>query len=262
MFPTEFEFNLEQTRHAFRDKLQRAWERSLIPVLSDERLCGSPHSGGYDSVMIAERLAKVFPEAQILIVIREQKNAIYSLYQQYIRDGGAATLKNYLTPRNPAEIPQFRFSHLEYHHLVQYYFKLFGRSNVLVLPYEWLSKNPEKFTAQITEFSGAGNEIKIPQTAERYTSLTAFTIGLKRQANRFLVRNSLNPAGNLHLKHHEKHFQNVNRFIPAFFSKRLEKRQRSYIAKRVRNRYAFSNRETQKLIKAELEKLGYDTLGE
>jgi hypothetical protein len=261
VFPTQFEFSPQQTREAFLPGLQKAWERSIIPVLSDERLSGSPPSGGYDSALIAERLEKVFPEACILIVIREQQSAIYSIYQQYVRDGGSASLKSYLTPRNPAEIPQFRFSHLEYHHLIQHYFKLYGPSNVLVLPYEWLSKDSTKFVSKITEFCGY-NGIEGFSYGNRYPSFNALTIALKCWANRFVVRNSLNPAARLHIKDHEKHFQTVDRFIPDRFSKHLEAKQRSFIARRVRNRYAYSNQVSEKLIKTELHKLGYTTLGE
>ena len=35
--------------------------RRLFPVITQERLSGSPHSGGYDSQVIAERLRAGFP---------------------------------------------------------------------------------------------------------------------------------------------------------------------------------------------------------
>jgi len=49
-----------------------------VPVLSAERLSGNPDSGGYDSVHVAEYLAATFPEARVLIVIREQADMLVS----------------------------------------------------------------------------------------------------------------------------------------------------------------------------------------
>jgi hypothetical protein len=260
VFPTQFEFNPTRARDIFLRSLDDT-EGYLIPVISDERLSGSPHSGGYDSALVADRLAEVFPEAFVLIVIREQKSAIYSIYQQYVRDGGAAPLKNYLNPRNPAEIPQFRFSHLEYHYLIQYYFKLFGKTNVLVLPYEWLSKTPDEFLDKITEFSGL-NGVEISSSGTRYRSFSAMTIALKRWANLLLVRNSLNPAARLYVKDHERRFQTIDRFSWSRLSKRLEVKERAYIEETVGDRYAYSNRETSKLIKTDLKTFGYTILGD
>ena len=61
-------------------------------MVSFPRLSGHPYSGGYDSRMIADRVAEVFPEARILIVIREQRSMIVSTYKQYVNAGGEARL--------------------------------------------------------------------------------------------------------------------------------------------------------------------------
>src|SRR5215218_14466 len=67
-----FGFDPMLVRETFRPAIEKVRERDLVPVLSAERLSGNPHSGGYDSKQIAERLAATFPEARVLIVIREQ----------------------------------------------------------------------------------------------------------------------------------------------------------------------------------------------
>ena len=48
---------------------------SKIPVLSHERLSVSPHSSGFDAHKIAGMLKYSFPDAKILIVIREQSHS-------------------------------------------------------------------------------------------------------------------------------------------------------------------------------------------
>ena len=55
-------------------------DEAKVPVISHERLSGYPHSGGHDSKEIAHRLAAVFPNAKVVIVIREQKSMILSNY--------------------------------------------------------------------------------------------------------------------------------------------------------------------------------------
>ena len=56
--------------------MKRAAESDSTPVLSAERLSGNPHSGGYDSLQTAERLHRLFPQAKVLVVVREQTEEI------------------------------------------------------------------------------------------------------------------------------------------------------------------------------------------
>ena len=65
-----FGFDARVAREAFRLGIERAQQEGLVPVLSAERLSGNPHSGGYDSKQIAERLAATFPEARVLAILR------------------------------------------------------------------------------------------------------------------------------------------------------------------------------------------------
>jgi len=253
--PSEFEFDASRARTVLLEQSQKK-DRDYVLVMSDERLSGSPHSGGYDSALIANRLAASFPEARILIVIREQNSAIYSIYHQYVRDGGAASLKNYLTPRNTAEVPQFHFVHLEYHHLISLYYKLFGRSNVLVLPFEWLSKSPDDFLSRITSFAGLDSSSHGIEGL-RYPSLGAATIELKRWANFLFVRNSLNPSGRFYVKDHERRFERLDRFIPHGIFKKLELNHMQFVSTIVGDRYRLSNEKTADLIEIDLSKLGY-----
>ena len=129
--PTSYQFDPETAR-----ALLPCDSASGCCVISDERLSGSPHAGGYDSSMVAERIAATFPDAKVLIVFREQRAMIHSVYQQYVRDGGAAPLAKYLRPRGTYEIPQFRFEHFEFHHVISHYRRLLGDDQVLALPYE------------------------------------------------------------------------------------------------------------------------------
>jgi hypothetical protein len=229
---------------------------NAVPVASDERLSGSPHAGGWDSATIAKRLAAVFPAARILIGIREQKSVLYSVYQQYVRDGGAASLWSYLHPRHSSQIPQLRFQHWEYHRLIALYQELFGSQNVLVLPFEWLQMREEEFLGRILTFAGCGTDREtVP--GHRYPSFSAFTLLVKRQSNRVFVRNSLSPSAPFYVKDHESRFEAFDRLVPKAFSAGLEKRWRAEIAHWVGQGYGASNRRTAELTGLPLESLGY-----
>ena len=131
----------------FQDYYQNLLDDNFCSVISNERLSGNPHSGGYDSKEIADRLKACFPKGKVLIIIREQKDMILSTYIQYVRAGGACALHDYLEPskRNQAIMPLFNYEYFNYFNLVSYYQKLFSKENVLVLPFELFKSEPKLF---------------------------------------------------------------------------------------------------------------------
>ena len=56
-------------------------------LISDEALSGCPLWGGGNRGIIAQRLAAVIPEAEIIIFMRDQVDLILSLYNQYLKQG-------------------------------------------------------------------------------------------------------------------------------------------------------------------------------
>src|SRR5262249_44700832 len=93
-------------RTARRSVLGRAADRALI---SEEELAGNLHTGGLHGAMsreIAERLARAFPEAHIVIVVRNQIDMIASAYKQYVESGGTGSIHRFLRPaRSPHKTP-------------------------------------------------------------------------------------------------------------------------------------------------------------
>jgi len=254
-----FGFDAREARRSFAPGLGGAARRGLVPVVSDERLSGSPHAGGYDAALLAERLAAVFPEARVLLAFREQVELIHSIYKQYVRDGGVATLAGYLHPRNPAEIPQFRFGHFEYDRPIRRYRELFGDDRVLALPFELLAADERAFVDEILAFCGLqpGADYR---PGVRYPALGAATLALKRWTNRLAVRNALSPAAPLYVKDHERRFERLDRLVPRGLSARRERRERAAVAEAVGDRYAESNRRTAELTGRDLAAMGYRLL--
>ncbi len=146
-----FDFDAGAVRAKF-DRLVAG--RDGLPVISHEDLCGHMLIGGMTSREIAERLHAVFPEARILVTIREQTGLIHSSYGHFLRAGGICGLRRYLTTFNEYQTPMFDPEHLRYHRLTAFYQGLFGAERVKVMAYEAFAADPRAFLAELQAFVG------------------------------------------------------------------------------------------------------------
>lgn len=167
-------------------------------VISHERLSGYYATGGFDSAAIADRLYRAFPDARILIVIREQSAMLESAYSQYITDGGVMPFRKFmrLPSTEMRRAPEFDPSYFAYDHLIAKYQALFGRERVLVLPFELLRAAPAMFVAAITRHCGGlcdenSYAAGFPRANDRRNILVQSVV---RWGNRWLW-SQLNPAG-------------------------------------------------------------------
>jgi len=122
-----------------------------ITVLSHEELSGHPH--GYkriSAITTAVNLKETFPDAKILIIIRNQLDYMTSLYTFRVAVKGHETRGFARFLREEGE--KGLFDHLEYHRLVELYHQLFGRENVTVIPMEVLLRSSEDFYHRLFEF--------------------------------------------------------------------------------------------------------------
>jgi|WetSurMetagenome_2_1015567.scaffolds.fasta_scaffold02674_9 hypothetical protein len=192
--PHGFDFKAKVAQEFFYPKIEQALQNNLIPVISAERLSGNPHSGGYDSKEIADRLKEVFPNSKILMMIRHQPEAILSNYKQYIKMGGICTLKEYMFPPQEGRIPLFKLENLKYHRLANYYAKLFGGENLKIIPYEKFLFHPQLFLEEMANFLGIDSTISFPFEEKVNQSLSDAAIILKRKVNRWHGNDSLFPV--------------------------------------------------------------------
>jgi hypothetical protein len=268
--PHALDFDPKRCRANFQNPLKRIRGRRLLAVLSHERLSGSPHSGGHDSKEIADRLAAVFPESKILIVIRKQQSAILSCYKQYVRVGGAGRLKRYvLAPsRGKFRIPLFSLDFFAYDRLIRYYIQLYGASRVLVLPFELFQHSPRQFIERIMTFSGAvpqpGVVATLPYHRKQNPSPDAVSMCLARLCNVITGDDSVNPIA---LSRSVRAAKMLRRGANVFgglaaksMQSRIERRWREQVGMLVGNRYAESNAATTRLTGLDLAGFGYDVM--
>lgn len=265
--PDPFGFSASAVRDALELQLDEARSLDLVPVISHERLSGYPPAGGFDAREIAHRLHAVFPDARILIVIREQKSLIRSMYTQYVRDGGVRRPHDYLQPLQPnlVRTRQFGLEFYEFDQLIRHYQHLFGNRAVLVLPLEMLARSADDFVARIAALVGVSPGPPIAREGAN-VAIPPGSVPLMRLGNRLFNRNQLGPGALFpwppaaRLAH--RLALAAGRTTPRFIQRRLEGRYRNYIGRTVGPYYAASNRRTSELIGIDLSQYGYDCVGQ
>jgi len=99
----------------------------------------------------AIRIQRLYPDAQIIIFIRNQMEIIASAYAQYIKGGGTYKISKYLN--NPrfkklTGFPLVSLSFYNYHNIIDHYNHLFGSKKIHVYLFEEFENNPEKFVRE------------------------------------------------------------------------------------------------------------------
>jgi hypothetical protein len=201
-----------------------------VRVLSHERFLGYPFAGGQDAKSIAERLHGLMPNAKILIVIREQRDLMRSLYVQYLRRVGSQSLHDLVSRKLEWRLPQFSKSYLEFDRPLDWYAQRFGKNNLLVLPYELLRFNQTLFVNDIMDFCGL--ETRWEQAKQRENDTQALTANLLlRKFSSLFISDSLNgfsyPLINLGNTRMESFKRGISYFIPKkldrFWIRRMER---------------------------------------
>jgi len=255
--PHSLDFKEELVKAYFYPKIDESIKNGKFPIFSSERLSGNPHSGAYDNKNIADRLFSVFPQAKILIVIREQRSAILSNYKQYIKMGGICTLQEYLFPPIDGKIPLFRLDNFKYHKLIEYYVKLYGLDKVKVMIYEQFKSNPIEFINELANFIEINNSFTFPTKQKLNTSLSDFAVLLKRRINRFHGGNSFFPVIPMFPRLNVKLFSIVQKIDTIQRLSTFNAHFDDEIAGYIGDLYVDSNRSIVNLLKIDLKSYGY-----
>jgi hypothetical protein len=105
-----------------------SYDDAVDPAAAQQNICSS--------------LATLFPNAHVLIVTRGFRAMILSSFSQYVRSGGHATLEH-LIAHPPVE------DSWDYDRVVGMYRQAFGDDRVIVMPYELLRDDADRFLRTI-----------------------------------------------------------------------------------------------------------------
>src|SRR5690606_15618300 len=103
---------------------------------------------------------------------------------------GVSTVHHYMQPpeHGSFRIPQFTLDYFRYDRLIMHYVELFGRENVLVLPYELFQRDPRDYMNRLAIFADVANDYHdafqyLPFTDNLNQSISAFEMCLWRWGN-------------------------------------------------------------------------------
>ena len=153
LYSHDFEFDPQQAISIFKRESRQAGAAGEKILLSDEQFCGSPWDNAVCRKSYFDRLNAVFSTAKFIIVLRNQEDMIRSLYLQYIKTGGTASWKAFLShKKHPLSIGLKGY--LDYGAYIKYMVESVGIERVGCFFYEDMKKTPIPFLETIASFSG------------------------------------------------------------------------------------------------------------
>jgi hypothetical protein len=240
-----------------------------IPVITSEALSGNMFCGGYNSKELANRLFEIFPEGKVLIIVREQKSMIRSLYSTIVSWGMPHSIERLLAPVDARKIPQYNSVYLQYDRLVSYYRNLFGEGNVLVLCFEQFKEDAARFIQSICDFSNnshmtASLMATLPFHSRANVSRILVNLFFQRWYNYFLVSNAANYSG-LFKDTPEATMKRLrdcrrrNKRFPKFMATWFEKDFKDKVREKTQGQFRESNRRLSQIMNVDLGSYGYET---
>lgn len=262
-----FHFHADRARTGFEAGLAEARQQGLVPVLSNEALCGQPVSGGrfeYGKYVV-DRIHETFPDAKILIVVREQRAALLSHYREYIANGASGDLARFIggVELPPGFAPDCPLGHFEYDALVGHALALFGAQNVLVLAFEMLREERDRFLSELLHFVGRPVP-KVADHAPERVGVKGLGLAFRRACNRvnFGKPDWSRPNQSMAMELVSKASRWIERVAPEAWQRAYEARLRQYVEAQVGSRYAVSNARLEQLTGLELRRYGYSLPGQ
>jgi hypothetical protein len=261
-----FWFDPEDARRAVGPFIAGARARGQVPVLTEERLAGHPLLGGTDAPLIADRLHAALPGARVLVVIREQRAMMLSLYKHHVLARlGTETPEGLWRERTITErrTPGPTLDVLEYHHLIRHYRARFGAGRVLVLPFDLLRQDPRAFAGRIASFAGVDPPAAVDARpvnaalpagaveAVRWLNVLTRAVGLERTFR--------GPVPDRRIREIRfRALRRLGRRLPGALSRRPEASWRAVVDRLAAGRFGESNRITSELIGVDLDRFGWD----
>jgi hypothetical protein len=199
-------------------------------IISSEGMVGSLFYKAQNNIEIARRLKSLFPEAKVLVMVRNQYDLLISLYSHFIREGASISLHEFCRYRDGDFMPiDHRFSiwdHsmtidlLNFNNLVDYYASLFGRDQVMVLPMEIIFKHQTYLATQIQQFLELDGAVVIEQSTAVNAGYSAGQLRVARILNRLFVshHNRYPFLGSFKREYQSHGFFHYHRFVRRLVS--------------------------------------------
>ena len=164
-------------------------------LISSEAILGNIWWGMRDMHNNISIIKEIFQEdVKIFVTIRSQIKMIESLYKQYILEGGRLSFSKFLNLNNQLFI-NFDLNSLKYARYYKFLVNIFGRENVLFLPFELIQNNLNEFNLKFHQFTKLENKLDTDKDIDQSYIRTGFSINecyYRRYFNKILM-SSMNP---------------------------------------------------------------------
>ena len=250
-----------------REELLQKWNGCNF-LVCEEELSGNIHTGGHHGFLskgIAERIYDSFPDAEIVIFIRNQPDIIASVYKQYVSMGGTHLPHRYLHHPGvkPHRQPVFNFDHFKYWNLINYYLELFGREQIHVFPYEKFVKDKDCFLQQFQKELNLEVDLsRVNISKHENPSYSPQLLPLARFLNKFTVRDVHHKMTWVHIPGAYQITRKVLSLLNSYWVQRESKDGRTTILDRedlalISNYYRSSNERLNKELHLDLDEQNY-----
>jgi len=204
---------------------------------------------------VVEKLAEAYPDACIIIIIREQIAWAISQYKMYWRRG-----------HTERHVDEYISRHEDgYDKVIEEYQKAFGVDKVRVIPFELLGIDPQAFVRGVTEFIDPHHEPLISNKRVNYAPDLAKDVSYQRNKRvlKLKLKSKLNGSSNILKKGAMKLFWCVANLLalPYYAFRHGGERDQVRISDSVINRelpgIVASNRRLEQLTGLDLKRFGY-----
>lgn len=140
-------------------------------LISYDALCGNPYKSFEDREEILRRLegACVGVSVRVLLVVRRQAEWIESIFKQSLHEYYYTPFSRFVVWSSGAEkgqrFPSVVVERLDWGAVADGFVKTFGKDNVLVLPYEFLSRDSAGFIQRLSGF--LETQLDVPDYSSR-----------------------------------------------------------------------------------------------
>ena len=137
-----FTFNASEVRSV----LNKQTEKRII--ISEEEFSLTARAKPYIKTALIKQLHQVYPNAQIIVFIRNQVDRLLSLYLYYLKqNGGTFSFQNFIFKKNwlKTNLIDLKLENSKYHYFLDFISEVFGQSNVHIYLYEEFANNNISF---------------------------------------------------------------------------------------------------------------------
>lgn len=262
-----FSFDKNEIQDYVNDKFYDLFKKSDIKtiVISCEDFVGPIHDQGKSIQKdTLDRLKLIFPNAKILLILREQISCLLSQYYQQIRGGSTISLERGLQRKNVLDHPGEKIickEFYEYDKTVEYLIKLFSKKNIKVYLFEDMFKNMSRFIRHLNSFCKTSINKSNYSLKNFKKGIPSSSVPVRRIMSFFISKDNANPMRYifpqfLYWRVYVKLMRRVDSLLRPF-DKAYKSRHIKVVLKLTGNSFAESNKRLKKIYKLNLKKFGY-----